>query len=262
MFFERLSSRAVPDDWVLSMSKSYCKNLHYCCFQVPNSVPNSEKYFQERKFCRVLLSSWFFLFHNLTDISITNFERETDRERDIETERKWFSWYEHLEWKETFEDFNLNKDKVVKSPFLGLIYVHIALIFIILFFLIKLVAKSISRTYIFHVQAMNLIVKCFACSTVSAWNIFPGEAGYNFRIKSIFTSSERNRVATWANEFYERSLWYSTVRGLSHGGEKKFIRGVVFKLHTCVLRGTERKTDPACCTVDTRDTNSKRRPAP
>ena len=44
---------------------------------------------------------------------------------------------------------------------------------------------------------MKVIVKCVACSAnVSAWNIFSEKAGYKCQIKSLYKSTDRDRVAT------------------------------------------------------------------
>lgn len=77
------------------------------------------------------LSFSFFLFQTLTDISVTNFEiqRETQRESDCDGVNVWNG-------KKLSKILTLTETKqIVKSPFLGLIYAHSALIFI--FFLIK-----------------------------------------------------------------------------------------------------------------------------
>ena len=65
-----------------------------------------------KSFAALILIFWF---QTLPDISITNFEiqRETQRESDCDGVNVW-----------------TETKQIVKSPFLGLIYVHSALIFI------------------------------------------------------------------------------------------------------------------------------------
>ena len=57
MFFEQLSSRTVPDDWVLNMQKFHCKNLHCCWFQLPNSVAGKVETPSSRELTLLLIST-------------------------------------------------------------------------------------------------------------------------------------------------------------------------------------------------------------
>ena len=82
-----------------------------------------------KSFAALILIFWF---QTLPDISITNFEiqRETQRESDCDGVNVW-----------------TETKQILKSPFLGLIYVHSALIFIYFFFDKVSGKKHISHIY-------------------------------------------------------------------------------------------------------------------